>query len=354
MSLKESTTKMANPVKIRDTILRDAHQSLLATRMKIDHMFPIVEMMDKIGYWSAETWGGATFDSCIRFLNEDPWERIRTLKKLMPNTPQQMLLRGQNVVGYRHYADDVVERFIVKAHENGIDVFRVFDALNDLRNMALSFKIVKREGAHLQACFSYTTSPVHTMDTFVEMAKRGQIDPARLVIIGFACTAEEAQACHCNAPYPERLMVGAAGPSGSPNPIVADYDGMSLAERRAFWERQFRKCIKCYGCRNICPVCFCEACSMEEAAWVEPGLLAPPFPVFHLIRAMHMSSRCVACRQCELVCPAYFPLTVLYDLMRRDSEMLTGYIPGADMDARPPLSFTLDEAPLLVGASHLE
>ncbi len=163
-----------NPLKITDTTLRDAHQSLLATRWRIEDMLPIAGQIDKIGYNSVEMWGGATFDSCMRFLGEDPWERLRRLKEVMPKTPFQMLLRGQNVVGYRHYADDVVERFIVKSHENGIDVFRVFDALNDLRNMELSFKVVKREGAHLQACFSYTTSPVHTIDTFVEMAKRMQ------------------------------------------------------------------------------------------------------------------------------------------------------------------------------------
>jgi pyruvate/oxaloacetate carboxyltransferase len=163
-----------NPLKICDTTLRDAHQSLLATRWRIEDMLPIAAKIDEIGYSSVEMWGGATFDSCMRFLGEDPWQRLRLLKKEMPKTPFQMLLRGQNVVGYRHYADDVVERFVVKAHENGIDVFRVFDALNDLRNMQHSFKIVKREGAHLQACFSYTTSPVHTMDTFVEMAKKMQ------------------------------------------------------------------------------------------------------------------------------------------------------------------------------------
>jgi pyruvate carboxylase subunit B len=172
-----------NPLKICDTTLRDAHQSLLATRWRIEDMLPIAAQIDKIGYSSAEMWGGATFDSCMRFLGEDPWERLRKLKEIMPNTPFQMLLRGQNVVGYRHYADDVVERFIVKAHENGIDVFRVFDALNDLRNMEFSFKVIKREGAHLQACFSYTTSPVHTIDTFVEMAKQMQESGADSICI---------------------------------------------------------------------------------------------------------------------------------------------------------------------------
>ena len=160
------------PLKITDTTLRDAHQSLLATRWRIEDMLPIAAKIDEIGYNSVEMWGGATFDSAMRFLGEDPWERLRQLKAVMPKTPFQMLLRGQNVVGYRHYADDVVERFVVKAHENGIDVFRVFDALNDLRNMRWALEIVKREGAHVQACFSYTTSPVHTIETFVELAKQ--------------------------------------------------------------------------------------------------------------------------------------------------------------------------------------
>jgi len=161
---------MANPVKITDTILRDAHQSLLATRMRIEHMYPIMEMMDGIGYWSAETWGGATFDSCIRFLDEDPWERIRILKKKMPNTPQQMLLRGQNVVGYRHYPDDVVKKFVQLAHKNGVDVFRVFDALNDVRNMRVAIEAVKKCGAFAEGTISYTTSPVHTIEKFVDIA----------------------------------------------------------------------------------------------------------------------------------------------------------------------------------------
>jgi pyruvate carboxylase subunit B len=160
-----------NPLGITDTTLRDAHQSLLATRWRVEDMLPIAGKIDEVGYHSVEMWGGATFDSCMRFLNEDPWERLRKLKQAMPKTPFQMLLRGQNVVGYRHYADDVVERFIVKSHDNGIDVFRVFDALNDLRNVEWSFKVIKREGAHLQACFSYTTSPVHSTAGFVSMSK---------------------------------------------------------------------------------------------------------------------------------------------------------------------------------------
>ncbi len=159
-----------NPVRICDTILRDAHQSLLATRMRTDDMLPIADRLDQVGYWSVEMWGGATFDSAMRFLNEDPWERIRKLKARMPSTPFQMLLRGQNVVGYKHYPDDVLERFVVKAHENGIDVFRIFDALNDVRNMRRATEFVKREGAHAQGTICYTISPVHNVDRFVEMA----------------------------------------------------------------------------------------------------------------------------------------------------------------------------------------
>jgi len=159
------------PVLICDTILRDAHQSLLATRMRTNDMLPIAEKLDQVGYWSVEMWGGATFDSAMRFLNEDPWERIRKLKARMPNTPFQMLLRGQNVVGYKHYPDDVLERFVVKAHENGIQVFRIFDALNDIRNMRKAMEVVKREGAHVQGTICYTISPVHSIDAFVSMAR---------------------------------------------------------------------------------------------------------------------------------------------------------------------------------------
>jgi pyruvate carboxylase subunit B len=159
-------------VKITDLTLRDAHQSLLATRMRMRHMEPIVEAMDQVGFYSLEVWGGATFDSCIRYLNEDPWERIRTFKKLMKETPTQMLLRGQNLVGYKHYSDDIAEKFVVKAHENGVDIFRIFDALNDIRNMEFTIKVAKRVGAHVQGAISYTTSPVHTIESFVEMGKQ--------------------------------------------------------------------------------------------------------------------------------------------------------------------------------------
>ncbi|MCB1709750.1 MAG: pyruvate carboxylase subunit B, partial [Halioglobus sp.] len=160
------------PLGITDVVLRDAHQSLLATRMRLDDMLPIAAKLDEVGFWSLETWGGATFDACIRYLGEDPWERIRELKKAMPNTPQQMLFRGQNILGYRHYADDVVAKFVERAAVNGVDVFRVFDAMNDMRNLEVALKAVKEVGKHAQGTISYTLSPVHTVDTWVEMGKR--------------------------------------------------------------------------------------------------------------------------------------------------------------------------------------
>lgn len=157
---------------ITEVVFRDAHQSLFATRMRIDDMLPIAEKLDQIGYWSMESWGGATFDSCIRFLGEDPWDRIREIKKAMPNTPQQMLFRGQNILGYRHYADDVVEKFVERAAVNGIDVFRVFDAMNDMRNLETALKAVKQVGKHAQGTISYTVSPVHTVDLWVDLARQ--------------------------------------------------------------------------------------------------------------------------------------------------------------------------------------
>ncbi len=163
---------MAKPLAITDVVLRDAHQSLLATRFRLDDMLPIAEKLDKIGYWSIESWGGATFDSCIRYLGEDPWDRIRELKKAMPNTKQQMLLRGQNLLGYRHYADDVVEKFVERAHTNGVDVFRIFDAMNDVRNLQTAIKSAIQVGAHAQGTLSYTVSPVHTMDMWIDMARQ--------------------------------------------------------------------------------------------------------------------------------------------------------------------------------------
>jgi pyruvate carboxylase subunit B len=158
-------------VKITDTTLRDAHQSLIATRLRTEDMIPLAEELDKCGFFSVEAWGGATFDTCIRYLNDDPWDRLRLLKAELKRTPIQMLLRGQNLVGYRHYSDDVVDKFVAAAHKNGVDVFRVFDALNDVRNMQRSMDQVKKAGAHLQGTISYTTSPVHNTSTFIEMAK---------------------------------------------------------------------------------------------------------------------------------------------------------------------------------------
>ena len=158
-------------VKITETAFRDAHQSLLATRMRTRDMVPIIEEMDKVGYHAIEAWGGATFDTCIRFLNEDPWERLQILKENFTQTPLQMLLRGQNLLGYKHYADDIVTKFVEKSYENGIDIFRIFDAMNDIRNMEQSIKVAKAQGAHVQGTISYTISPVHTVDKFVEFAK---------------------------------------------------------------------------------------------------------------------------------------------------------------------------------------
>jgi oxaloacetate decarboxylase alpha subunit len=162
----------SNPLRITDVVLRDAHQSLLATRMRIEDMLPIAPKLDQVGFWSLETWGGATFDACIRFLGEDPWERLRQLKAAMPNTPQQMLLRGQNLLGYRHYADDVVNRFVERAAVNGIDVFRIFDAMNDLRNLQAAVRGVLATERHAQGTMSYTVSPVHNIDSWLDMGRR--------------------------------------------------------------------------------------------------------------------------------------------------------------------------------------
>lgn len=163
---------MATKLGITETVLRDAHQSLIATRMRIEDMIPILEKLDQVGYHSLEAWGGATFDACIRFLNEDPWERLRIIRKHVKNTKLQMLLRGQNLLGYRHYADDVVEYFVQKAVANGMDILRIFDALNDLRNVETAIKACKKEGGHAQGTVCYTTSPVHTLELFVKDAKR--------------------------------------------------------------------------------------------------------------------------------------------------------------------------------------
>lgn len=160
-----------NPIKITETALRDGHQSLIATRLKTEEILPILEKMDRVGYHALEVWGGATFDACLRFLNEDPWERLREIRKVVKNTKLQMLLRGQNLLGYKHYADDVVEAFIKKSVENGIDIIRVFDALNDTRNLETSIRAIKAAGAHCQCAISYTTSKVHTIDYYVKLSK---------------------------------------------------------------------------------------------------------------------------------------------------------------------------------------
>ncbi len=166
-----SMSEQTKPLGITEVVLRDAHQSLFATRLRLDDMLPIAAKLDEVGYWSLETWGGATFDACIRYLGEDPWDRLRELKKAMPKTPQQMLFRGQNILGYRHYADDVVEKFVERAAINGIDVFRIFDAMNDLRNMETALHAAKKHGCHAQGAISYTVSPVHTIDRWVDMGR---------------------------------------------------------------------------------------------------------------------------------------------------------------------------------------
>lgn len=163
---------MTKPLGITEVALRDGHQSLLATRLRLEDMLPIAPLLDEVGFWSIESWGGATFDSCIRYLGEDPWERIRALKKAMPKTKQQMLFRGQNILGYRHYADDVVEKFVERAHVNGVDVFRIFDAMNDVRNLQTAIKAAVNVGAHAQGTLSFTESPVHTLDGWLTMAKQ--------------------------------------------------------------------------------------------------------------------------------------------------------------------------------------
>jgi oxaloacetate decarboxylase (Na+ extruding) subunit alpha len=165
-------TEVKQALGITDVVLRDAHQSLFATRLRLDDMLPIADKLDQVGFWSVETWGGATFDSCIRYLGEDPWHRIRALKEAMPNTPQQMLLRGQNLLGYRHYADDVVRKFVERAAVNGVDVFRVFDAMNDPRNLEVAIKAVQENDRHAQGTISYTVSPVHDLQMWLDLAKQ--------------------------------------------------------------------------------------------------------------------------------------------------------------------------------------
>ena len=159
-------------VHVSELVLRDGHQSLIATRLRTDDMLPICAKLDAIGFWSLEAWGGATFDTCVRYLKEDPWERLKKLRKALPNSRIQMLLRGQNLLGYRHYSDDVVRAFVKQSAESGVDVFRVFDAMNDIRNLRVSIEAVKKHGKHAEGTISYTTSPVHDINYFVEMAKQ--------------------------------------------------------------------------------------------------------------------------------------------------------------------------------------
>ena len=165
-------TEISKPLGITDVVLRDAHQSLFATRMRLDDMLPIAEKLDQIGFWSLESWGGATFDACIRYLGEDPWVRIRELKAAMPNTPQQMLFRSQNILGYRHYADDVVCKFVERAAVNGVDVFPVFHAINDPRNLETAINALCKEDKHAQGTLAYTVSPVHRLDTWLDLPRQ--------------------------------------------------------------------------------------------------------------------------------------------------------------------------------------
>jgi formate dehydrogenase (coenzyme F420) beta subunit len=189
----------------------------------------------------------------------------------------------------------------------------------------------------------------------IEMAKRRQVDPERLHVIGVACTSAEAEECRCGDPAPDPAswpgieVLGEAVSGVDEDASLAEYRAMPLEERRRFWQQQFSKCIKCYGCRNACPECFCSACALEDKLWVERGVLAPQFPMFHLIRAMHMSGRCVGCRQCELACPMGIPLTRLYDLLREDMADLFGYEPGRDLAQPPPVSLSLSDAPMKKG-----
>ncbi len=176
----------------------------------------------------------------------------------------------------------------------------------------------------------------------VELIKRDQIDPHRVEVIGYACTQEQAVECRCAKPYADSLISVGKRVEGVADTLVAEYESKSPQERQAFWQAQFSKCYKCYGCRNICPECFCEHCVLEDDIWVERGELAPPFPSFHLIRAMHTVGKCVGCSQCELSCPADIPLTVLYSLLRRDVKELFDYESGASVEDKPPLAVAME------------
>lgn len=174
----------------------------------------------------------------------------------------------------------------------------------------------------------------------VELAKRHQVEMDRVEIIGVACSHEQAVECRCAAPFPSRISIGVKA-EGVEDALVAEHRRLSLEERRAFWERMFARCIKCYGCRNICPVCYCSACALEDEIWVERGIVVPPFPSFHLVRAMHMVGRCIGCKQCELVCPANIPLSILHSLMRQDAAELWDYHAGKSVEDKPPLLLAL-------------
>jgi len=175
----------------------------------------------------------------------------------------------------------------------------------------------------------------------IELAKRHQVTLDRVEVLGFACPAEQASECRCAAPYPEAIVAGQAVEGVAEDPRIAELEAMSPAERFAFWSAQYEKCLKCYGCRNFCPVCYCPTCALESDLWVESGLLAPPFPSYHLIKAMHMVGRCVACRECETACPAGIPLTTIFSTLNRDTAERFGYVAGRDVDEKPPLLLSL-------------
>jgi len=179
----------------------------------------------------------------------------------------------------------------------------------------------------------------------IELAKRQQVNLDNVRIIGIACSAEEAEECRCAIPYPQNLLVGEKV-QGVEDRLVAEHEALTRQERLEFWKRQFAKCLKCYGCRNICPECFCEECVLEDELWAQTGVLPPPFPSFHVIRAMHTVGKCVGCGECELTCPADIPLTILYSLLRRDAQELFGYEAGASIEDQPPLLVTLDQVPI--------
>ncbi len=175
----------------------------------------------------------------------------------------------------------------------------------------------------------------------IELAKRNQVNLDNVEIVGFPCSVEQAVECRCAKPYPDALAVGEATEGVASDPRLAELENMSYEERFAYWSAQYEKCLKCYGCRNFCPVCYCPTCALESELWVEPGVLAPPFPSYHMIKAMHMVGRCIACRECENVCPADIPLTTIYAALHRDTEEMFGYVAGRSVDEKPPLLLSL-------------